>query len=182
MRDGLPLILNIHDCGCYGRIPQPKGSISPFLLDRKLPGVLDTWLFCGFGKVIFQLDYISRLVGKELGTLKQALVRSHLCRGGRQVIKHSNYYWQHSELPSILIEFEARQRQRLYCATETEKLEYCKNSACSVKEIFAKEISSIFVMTRYTDFSLLICSYCQQKFVGNIRYIFQNCIIVWRQV
>ena len=21
MRDGLPLILNIHDCGCYGRIP-----------------------------------------------------------------------------------------------------------------------------------------------------------------
>ena len=36
-RDGLPLILNIHDCGFYGRM---------------CPGVLDTWPFCGFGKVI----------------------------------------------------------------------------------------------------------------------------------
>ena len=175
MRDGLLLILNIHDCCCYGRIPQPKGSVSPFLLDRKLPGVLVTWSFCGFGKVIFQLDYFSRLVGKELGTLKQALTRSHLWCGGGQVIKHSLYCWQHSELPSILIEFEARQRQRLYCATGTEKLEYCKNGACSVKEIFAKEISSIFMMTWYTVLSLLIYSYCWQKFVGNIRYIFQNC-------
>ena len=44
-REGLPLISNIHDCGYHGRIP--------FLLDRKLPGVLATWSFCGFGKVIF---------------------------------------------------------------------------------------------------------------------------------
>ena len=175
MRDGLLLILNIHDCCCYGRIPQPKGSVSPFLLDRKLPGVLVTWSFCGFGKVIFQLDYISQLVGKELGTLKQALTGSHLRRGGRQVIKQSLYCWQHSEPLSILIESEARQRKRLYCANGTEKLEYCKNSGCSVKEIFAKEILLIFMMTRYTVFSLLIRSYCWQKFVGNIRYIFQNC-------
>ena len=164
MRDGLLLILNIHDCCCYGRIPQPKGSVSPFLLDRKLPGVLVTWSFCGFGKVIFQLDYISQLVGKELRTVKPALTRSHLWCGGRQEIKHSLHCWQHSKLSLILIEFEPRLRQKLYCATGTEKLDYCKIGACSVK-IFAKEISSIFMMTWYTVFSLLICSYCWQKFV-----------------
>ena len=77
----------------------------------------------------------------------------------------------------ILNEFDPRQRQKLYCVTGTEKLEYCKDSACSVKEIFAKEISSIFKITWYTAFSLLICSYCWNKlillFVRSIRYIFR---------
>ena len=73
----------------------------------------------------------------------------------------------------MLNEFDPRQRQKLYCVTGTDKLECCKDGACSVKEIFAKEISSIFKITWYTAFSLLICSYSWQKFVRSIRYIFR---------
>ena len=49
-RGVFPPILSIHDCGCCGKIPLCKRSISTFVLDRNLRGVLDTWSLAHFLK------------------------------------------------------------------------------------------------------------------------------------